>query len=304
MGKSVTYGTLVSDLRFVLDLADSEDVGNDRLSAAQAERLINRSRDRLFGILAEEYGDDYFTYCVGVEVLNSVNPRQSFALPAFSTTAGVPYWKYPLVNTGDEDAWSPNDGGGIEDGQDAPAFHRLRKVQILETYDAVADSGTNLDPILTWSGRPRDMARCSLDGLNENAEARDWTTSDPPEYRLLGDQLLWFNRPATNNAGFLIWYVGNPLNVSGLNHTLMGPGWAEWLVLDAAIWFAMRDRDGVSSLSQMTSERARVEASIRAQAGGRDESSPNRVRRRYRESYDLGPSGEDIYDLNSYSRFR
>lgn len=302
MGKSVGYDTLVSDLRFALDLSDAEDVGNDRLSAAQASRLLNRSRDRLFAILAEEYGDDYFTFCVGVEVKPTVGDGQTIPLPTMSS-ATVDWWRLPETDAGEGVMWTPNTGTN-EDATDAPAFHRLRKVQILDTYTAVDNTGTRLEPLFQWGDRPVDLERCGLDGLNRPAESRAWTTTDAPRYRLLGNQTLWFNRPSPADAGFLIWYVGNPLDISGTTHAHMGPGWAEYIVLDAAVWFAMRDRDGVSPLSVLKDERDRVEGAIRRQSGGRDEHGPAHVRRRYRNAYDLGASSEDTYDRNSYSRFR
>jgi len=179
------------------------------------------------------------------------------------------------------------DDGGIQASAPvaaiAPRFHRLRKVQLVESWTAAGTgSGDDYDAVLDWSGRTVDLRRSDLDDLNSSDSADAWSVSRPPRYRLIADgqggSSLYFDPAPTSAVAVLVWYVGNPLDLSSSDAVALAPNWAEFLVVDAACAFARRDRDTSSILAELKEERARLEAAIRAQARDRDDGQPLTLR--------------------------
>lgn len=292
MASETGFDTLVSDLRFLLDLEPT----SPRLTTPQAERLLNKSRDKLFGILAEAYGDDYFTYCVGVQI----SPTAPVTSYCRTITLGVQgaalgYWHLGLrgalgksPSPGSPDIATPTIA--------APQFHRLRKVQMPESwtaagtgtgpgYDIIEGTGAEYDAVMEWSGKLVDLQRSNLDRLNSSESARAWSIQRPPTYRLIADgqmgSSLYFDPAPTEAVAVLVWYVGNPLDLTSTNPSTLSPGWADWLIYDAAVTFAIRDRDSSVELAELRQERARLEASIQEQARDRDDGQPLQIRRTY-----------------------
>lgn len=286
MASETGFDTLVSDLRFLLDLEST----SPRLTTPQAERLLNKSRDKLFGILAEAYGDDYFTYCVGVWMDPTVNVAsgvysRTIPLGVNGLSSGQEYWL--LANRQYLPAPSPQAPDSSHTDLDAPQFHRLRKVQIPESFTAVDPGETTepVGPVYEWSGQMTDLQRSDLDRLNSSDAPRAWSVQRPPTYRLIADgqmgSSLYFDPAPTETVAVLIWYVGNPLDLTSTNPSTLSPGWADWLIYDAAVTFAIRDRDSSVELAELRTERNRLEASIREQARDRDDGQPLQIRRTY-----------------------
>lgn len=118
MGKNITLATIRDDIRYRADLPAT----SKRLTDAQLDRLIGLSLDKLMAIVSDAYGDDYFTFQVGI----SVRPRVN--------SAGVAerIRKIPFSPVGQSDNdidpsvfWKVN-------GQAAPAFWKLRKIEKVE----------------------------------------------------------------------------------------------------------------------------------------------------------------------------
>lgn len=271
--KNVTMAQIRTD---VLDLIDKTSGG--RYSTTVLERFINTSRDKLHAIVADGDDDDWLTYCVGVEVKPTVAAGQVIPLPTYGTTAQVDWWVVPEVPQGGDDGWNPNNvGGSVEQLVAAPGVHRLRKVQILESYTSLSSTGERLENISEWTGRARDLERVGLDKLNHDADSKDWTINDPPKYRLIGGNTLWLDRPSSADAGFLIWYVADLLDVATAGNTNLQPGWLDWIVYDVSARLMYRDRE-FDAAGVFAQERQNLEDMIRAQAASRDEGGVPTIR--------------------------
>lgn len=279
MAKNSTMAQVRTD---VLEMMDTPSGG--RFSDTLLDRFINASRDKLHAIIAESDDDDWLTYCVGVEVKPSVLGGQTIPLPSFGTSAPG-WWKVPIWTDGSDTAWSPNVTTGEGPGVDAPGFHRLRKVQILNDYTAESDTSGRLEPVYQWAGKAKDLQRVGLDGLNRNADAKAWTYTSPPCYRLMGGNTLWLDRPSDADAGFLIWYVADLLDVATGGSVNLQPCWLEWIIYDVCTKLRYRDKEDAG---EFVAERQNLEQLIREQNHARDEYGPPTIRRVYEDAGELG----------------
>lgn len=280
MAKNTTMAQLRTN---ILDMMSTPSGG--RYSDAILDQLINASRDKLHAIIAEADDDDWLTYCVGVEMKPSVADGQAVPLATYRTGTAPAWWSVPTWSDGTAAVWSPNSPPGEVQYETAPGFHRLRKIQILENYTAASTTSLRLEPIYQWTGKARDLQRVGLDGLNRNADAKAWTYSDPPRYRLLGGNTLWLDRPSTADAGFLIWYVADLLDVATGGDVNLQPCWLDWILYDVCTKLRYRDKEDAS---EFVGERQNLERLIRDQNASRDEYGPPTIRRTFDDSGDMG----------------
>lgn len=292
MAKNITMAQLRTD---ILERMDTPSGG--RFSDTILDRLINTSRDKLHGILSENDDDDWLTYCVGVELKPTVADIQSVPLPSFGTAA-PDWWQLTEIDAGGGAAWFPN-AGSNSDAVTAPGFHHLRKVQILEGYTAESVTATQIEPIFRWTGEPRNLERVSLDGMNHNADAKGWARSLPPRYRMLGSNTLWFNRPSDVDAGFLIWYVADLLDVATSGNVNLQPCWLDWIAYDVCVRLRYRDKEDAG---EFIMERQACEELIRAQSNGRDEYGPPTVRETFDGVNNMGDQEYRDYLTDGYRR--
>lgn len=151
-------------------------------------------------------------------------------------------------------------------------FYKLKKVYWLRT-----------------PGDPPDVPeihRASVDALRVVEWVRPWTTQYPG-YTLAEDQLVFGPTPSDVYT-VIVWYVhegedlvdadpeAEPPVVA--NTMYVGPGWSDWIVLEACIRIAGESEKRDSDFARFTAAQARVEARLRAQAPDRNETSAMRMR--------------------------
>lgn len=129
-----------------------------------------------------------------------------------------------------------------------------------------------------------------IEDLQEAADSRAWTTSDPPKYRLVGDK-IYFDRPNTSDSVIGLYVRAHPTAVLTGQATVvyLSPLQYEWLLLDVQVKLSQRDRRPPEDTQALMTERARLEALIHQAAEQRDEharNEPRTVRKVYRAAWD------------------
>lgn len=211
---------------------------------------INQSIYELYDILVTKYGDNYF-----------------FAPPVIITTTGAS--SYPLPD------------GTLYGG--APACYKLSGCDFNLTG---AQSGINQGWVtmgrFNWSDRNKYTV-----WLGQQAVFSNWVA---PAYREMGNSLYIIPQ----NAGTVIqlWYV--PVMTQLLQDTDMLAfslsGWSEYVIVDAAMKCAMKERD-FEKINALQAMKALQIERIETSAANRDVDQPNSVSNTRATSGDPGFGG-------------
>ena len=263
--KNVSLGTLREDIRYRADIKAS----SGRLTDPQLDRVLGLNLDRLMSIVSDAYGDDHFTFQVGIAM------RQRVVVGAPEKIRKIPFSLAGLVDADIDPSvyWRVK-------GSPAPAFWRLRKLLTVETgltatagvvlpvtaanFDALAPA--TVIPIDSWEGERRNVRRLDVDRLDRR-EDRNF-----PAYRLTGDDSIWIEWDEKEILNLVFWYTGLPLDLADENaQSFLAPTWAEYLIQASLAIIEQRDRRDPAVAVNL---RDQAEAAIVERARERDEWGP------------------------------
>jgi len=251
----VTLATIRTVVRQQADMTNSQFVTDAELTG-----YINSSYQELYGLIAQKFGNDYFT---------SGSPDNWFQF----LTDGVSS-SYPLPDG--TATYVLKDGSTV-----APAFFKLLGVDLQVAPTSGQDGWLTIKPFPF-------VERNRFSFPNVQAAYGRRTSL---RYRVNGNR-IWITPVPSGGQNIRLWYVPRfvPL-VNGTDTLDTVNGWEEYIIIDSAI--KAKDKEE-SDTSVLMARKAEIVRRMESEAENRDAGSPSTVgdSRRYNGSYGGDGGGE------------
>lgn len=252
MALTITLSELRDAVRFRADC-----VGDDRVTDASLNRLINSAIRRLHAKLVALAEDDFTT-------------RAALTTDPTGTYAELPSDFVALREIG----WDPAGTVSIDE--------ITTESDVVITTEASSHLVTESSGGITSSVTSRiyTMERFLLQERNRYSYTAGWSEGRPIAYRMIGPlgepKRVEFMPPASTRCVVVVWYVPAPTTLSSDTDTWDGrSGFEEWVVLDAAAGVVIGEEGDATAI---VSERENVwTTQIAPLYAARDQARPDRV---------------------------